>query len=66
MKLQIKFTLKDGESLKEINRSKTFSNLNEEATNDNLINFAKAYMGLTDIDEYQVIKISTENIEMGR
>lgn len=62
MKLQIKFKFTDPDTLKEISRSKTFSNVNELATNDDLILFSKAYLGLTDIKEYKIIKISSEEL----
>lgn len=63
MKLQIKYTFMDQETQKEVNRSKTFSNLNLEATDENFIDFAKAYMSLSDIEDFTVIKITTEEIQ---
>ncbi|MDD7306763.1 MAG: hypothetical protein PUG67_09250 [Peptoniphilaceae bacterium] len=63
MKIQIQFKIKDDQSDKELNRSKTFTGIDPQATNENLVKFAKAYMGLTDIKKYSVVKITTENID---
>ncbi|MGO3017932.1 MAG: hypothetical protein ACTIH2_02145 [Anaerococcus sp.] len=63
MKLQIKYTFMDQETQKEVNRSKTFSNINLDATDENFIAFAKAYMSLSDIINFTVLKITTEEIQ---
>lgn len=64
MKLQIRFTIRDEENDKDLARSKTFTNVDPLADNDSLINFAKAYMSLTTIRLYEVVKITEENIEV--
>lgn len=62
MKLQIKFTIKDDQTQEELKRSKTFSNVND-LENDALIEFSQAYMSLTNIKKYQVLKITSDLIE---
>ncbi|MDY3006587.1 hypothetical protein [Anaerococcus porci] len=60
MKIRILFKINDGAEEKKISR--TFSNLNEALSNENLKNFAQAYMSLTDITAYTVEKITSEEI----
>lgn len=62
MKLQIKFTIKDDQTGEDLKRSKTFSNVND-LENDALIKFSQAYMALTNIKKYQVLKITSDLIE---
>lgn len=63
MKLQIRFEILGADQETKLKRSKAFSGIDDLASKENLVNFAQAYMGLQDIKEYQVYKISEENLE---
>jgi hypothetical protein len=62
MKLKIQFKLKDGDMDKTYSR--TFSNINQAADNSQLVEFARTYMSLTNLENYQVYKITTEEISI--
>jgi hypothetical protein len=62
MKLKIQFKLNDGDMEKTYSR--TFSNINQTATNSELVEFARAYMSLTDLTDFQVYKITTEEVNI--
>lgn len=60
MKLRIRFVKVVGDEEKKISR--TFSKLDKTLTNENLKEFAQAFMSLTEIEEYVVEKITQEEI----
>ena len=60
MKLRIKYEVNDGE--KTLKYSRTFSNLDENLTNEDLSNFAKAYISLSEVENQLFEKITEERI----
>ena len=60
MKLKIKFEVSDGKEVKKLSR--TFSNLDETLTNEELKNFANAYIALSEVDSCSFEKITEEKI----
>ena len=60
MKLKITFKVNDGEKL--VDSSKTFANIDENLTNEDLKAFVKAYVDLSDVESYQAQKITEERI----
>ena len=58
MKLRIKFDVNEGQEVKKVSR--TFSNLDDALTNDELKNFANAYIKLSETDSYSFEKITEE------
>ena len=61
MKLRIKYEVNDGE--KTIKYSRTFSNLDENLTNEELKNFANAYIALSEVESSRFEKIIEEEIK---
>lgn len=60
MKIRLLFKINDGDNEKKVSR--TFSNLNEQLSDDNLKNFAIAFMSLTGIENYTVEKITSTKL----
>lgn len=60
MKLKISFKIVDDGNEKEVSR--TFSNLKDDLSNENLKNFAQAFMSLTNINSYKVEKITSDTL----
>lgn len=60
MKLRIKYEVNYGEKTKKYSR--TFSNLDENLTNEDLSNFAKAYISLSEVENQLFEKITEERI----
>lgn len=58
MKLKIKFDVNEGQEVKKVSR--TFSNLDDALTNDELKAFANAYVKLSKIESYSFEKITEE------
>lgn len=58
MKLKIKFDVNEGQEVKKVSR--TFSNLDDALTNDELKDFANAYVKLSEIESYSFEKITEE------
>ena len=58
MKLRIKFDVNEGQEVKKVSR--TFSNLDDALTNDELKDFANAYVKLSEIESYSFEKITEE------
>ena len=58
MKLRIKFDVNEGQEVKKVSR--TFSNLDDALTNDELKAFANAYVKLSEIESYSCEKITEE------
>lgn len=61
MKLRIKFEVNDGQELKKLSR--TFSNLEKTLTNEELKNFANAYIALSEVESSRFEKIIEEEIK---
>ena len=61
MKLQIRFKITDADNTLR-NVSKTFSKINQEATNEQLKEFAQAYSGLTNGKESEAYLIKEERV----
>lgn len=60
MKLRIKFEVNKGQEVKKLSR--TFSNLDKALTNEELKNFANAYIALSEVESYSFEKIIEEKI----
>ncbi|WP_058991317.1 hypothetical protein [Anaerococcus rubeinfantis] len=60
MKLRIKFEVNKGQEVKKLSR--TFSNLDKALTNEELKNFANAYIALSEVESYSFEKITEEKI----
>lgn len=60
MRLIIKFNVRDDQTGEDAKRTISFNRINGEATNEDFINFSKAFMSLTDINKYQIVKETTE------
>lgn len=60
MKLRIKFEVNNGQEVKKLSR--TFSNLDKALTNEELKNFASAYIALSEVESYSFEKITEEKI----
>lgn len=60
MKLRIKYEVNDGEKLRKFSR--TFTNLDDKLTNENLSNFAKAFVALSEVENHIVEKVTEERI----
>ena len=60
MKLRIKFEVNDEQEVKKLSR--TFSNLDKALTNEELKNFANAYIALSEVESYSFEKIIEEKI----
>lgn len=60
MKLRIKFEVNKGQEVKKLSR--TFSNLDKTLTNEELKNFANAYIALSEVESYSFEKITEEKI----
>ena len=58
MKLKIKFDVNEGQEVKKVSR--TFSNLDDALTNEELKAFANAYVKLSEIESYSFEKITEE------
>ena len=69
MKIKIKYELKDAEGINKKTYSKTFSQVNENATKENFEAFADAYLGLMDNKgqniKYVITKTNEEEITVG-
>lgn len=61
MKLRIKFEVNDGQEVKKLSR--TFSNLDKALTNEELKNFANAYIALSEVNSYGFEKITEEKLD---
>ena len=61
MKLRIKFEVSDGQEVKKLSR--TFSKLDKALTNEELKNFANAYIALSEVDSYSFEKIIEEKLD---
>lgn len=60
MKLRIKFEVNKGQEVKKLSR--TLSNLDKALTNEELKNFANAYIALSEVESYSFEKITEEKI----
>ena len=60
MKLRINLEVNEGQKIKKT--SKTFSNLDEGLTNEELRQFANAYIALIEISSYSFEKITEETL----
>ncbi len=60
MKLRIKYEVNDGEKLRKFSR--TFTNLDDKLTNEDLSNFAKAFVALSEVENHIVEKVTEERI----
>lgn len=60
MKIRILFEVNDGAKMKKVSR--TFSKLDENLSNENLKNFAQAFMSLSSIGTFKVEKITNEEL----
>ena len=60
MKLRIRYEVNDGEKLRKFSR--TFTNLDDKLTNEDLSNFAKAFVALGEVENHIVEKVTEERI----
>ena len=60
MKLRIRYEVNDGEKLRKFSR--TFTNLDDKLTNEDLSNFAKAPVALSEVENHIVEKVTEERI----
>ncbi|EEB36855.1 hypothetical protein [Anaerococcus hydrogenalis] len=60
MKLRIRYEVNDGEKLRKFSR--TFTNLDDKLTNEDLSNFAKAFVALSEVENHIVEKVTEERI----
>ena len=60
MKLRIRYEVNDGEKLRKFSR--TFTNLDDKLTNEDLSNFAKAFVALSGVENHIVEKVTEERI----
>lgn len=65
MNLKIAFSINDGEK-GEKKVSKTFSKLDDNLADENLVTFAKAYRSLCDGDGFKAVKITEEDVAIGQ
>lgn len=61
MKLQLRFSILDSDNSKK-KVTKTFSNINENATNDQFKEFAQSYTSLMDVSGLEVYIITVAEI----
>ncbi|MBP2016184.1 hypothetical protein [Anaerococcus degeneri] len=70
MKIKIKYDLKDVEGVGKKTYTKTFSQVNQAATKENLRNFTEAYLSLVKSNgqgvNYVIYKANEEKIDEGQ
>ena len=62
MRLIIKINIKDDETGEDVKRTISFNRINDAATNEDFIQFSQAFMSLTEVNKYQIVKETTEVI----